>query len=148
MKINKILEIKKKLICQELGLDYSLIDGDVYHGNVDLSERYDENILKKFTQLKIREVTGWFNCNYNNLISLEGCPKKIGKYFFCSYNNLISLEGCPEIVNWGFYCSYNNLISLEGCPEIVNCDFYCYNNELKEKKLPDDVVVKGNVHYE
>ena len=58
--------------------------------------------------------------------------------FSCSYNQLTSLEGCPKEVGGGFDCSVNQLTSLKGCPKEVGGDFYCYYNSkklLKPKKL-------------
>jgi len=73
-------------------------------------------------------VTGDFNCSYNNLISLEGCPKKVGRDFWCSNNYLTSLEGCPEKVGRDFWCSNTKLTSLEGSPKEIRGSFVCYNN--------------------
>ena len=44
-------------------------------------------------------------CNWcDKLISLEGCPKKVGKDFYCNTCiNLESLKGCPKVVNGNFY---------------------------------------------
>ena len=83
-------------------------------------------------------LKGSFNCSYNNLKSLEGCPKEVGGDFYCSHNQLTSLEGCPKKIGRDFYCSHNQLISLKGCPKEVIGYFYCHNNSkklLKPKKL-------------
>jgi len=76
-------------------------------------------------------VNGGFYCSYNQLQSLEGCPKSVGGGFYCSYNQLQSLEGCPESVGGDFWCHNNHLKSLEGSPESVGGDFWCHNNHLK-----------------
>jgi len=102
--------------------------------------------------IKFRNVSGDFDCGYNNLTSLEGCPKTIGGNFTCSFNNLTSLKGSPETVGSNFNCNvnkltsllgspktvggyfncrFNNLTSLEGCPETVVRDFNCNNNKLR-----------------
>ena len=82
----------------------------------------------------ISEVTvkGDFNCDNNNLTSLEGAPQNVGGDFYCSRNNnLTSLKGAPQTVEGNFNCSSNNnLTSLEGAPQTVKGDFYCADNNL------------------
>jgi hypothetical protein len=82
-------------------------------GGVDLYQSLGD--LKQLT-LTFNEVNdGYFNCNMNNLTTLEGCPKKVGGYFDCSFNRLTSLEHSPEIVEGDFKCWSNYYItSLEG----------------------------------
>ena len=87
-------------------------------------------------------INGDFDCAYNQLTSLEGCPKKIGGDFNCYENQLTSLKGCPKEVGGGFICSYNQLTSIEGCPEKVSRDFYCYYNSEKLLK-PNNLECKG-----
>jgi len=106
--------------------------------NVDL---YDKDLTK--IPFKFRNVAGYFNCSYNKLTSLEGCPKTVGGSLFCYSNNLTSLEGCPETLGGDFTCSYNNLTSLEGCTETVLGDFYCSDNNLTSLEGIGDV--KGNI---
>jgi len=87
-------------------------------------------------------VKGDFDCSYNKLKSLKGCPKKVGGGFYCEYNKLTSLKGCPEIEK-SFDCSNNQLISLEECPEKVGESFYCAYNKLTSLKgCPEEI--KGN----
>ena len=73
---------------------------------------------------------GNFDCNNNNLTSLEGAPKEINGSFDCSNNNLTSLEGAPKEINGYFDCSNNNLTSLKDAPKKINGSFDCYNNNL------------------
>ena len=56
---------------------------------------------------------------------------KVKGYFSCSYNDLTSLEGCPKIVSTTFDCSHNNLTSLKGCPKTVGQDFLCEDNKVE-----------------
>jgi hypothetical protein len=84
--------------------------------------------------LDFGHVSGDFYCDYNDLASLEGCPRSVGGSFYCSNNKLTSLEGCPQEVRDDFYCSNNKLTSLEGCPQEVRDDFYCYDNKLTSLK--------------
>ena len=104
----------------------------------------DFNCLNKgisdFKGIVFGKVGGYFDCSYNKLTSLEGCPKEVGGDFYCHYNNLTSLEDCPKEVGEGFYCSYNNLTSLEGCPKEVGEDFNCsYNNLTSLEGCPEKV---------
>ncbi len=71
-----------------------------------------------------------FDCSYNNLTSLENCPKTVGGNFGCGFNNLTSLEGSPSSVGGNFDCYNNNLTSLEGAPSSVGEDFNCNDNHL------------------
>jgi len=73
---------------------------------------------------------GNFDCDNNQLTSLEGAPSSVCGNFACSYNQLTSLEGAPASVGGGFSCSYNQLTSLEGAPSSVGGSFSCHNNEL------------------
>jgi Leucine-rich repeat (LRR) protein len=113
---------------------------DVY-GNVDISSQN----LKKIP-LKFRVVTGSFNCSNNNLTSLVGAPKSVGKRlkcdddvlfyrvstmgFDCSHNKLTSLVGSPIKIGGDFDCSYNRLDSLSGITSRISLSLYCSNNEL------------------
>jgi len=76
------------------------------------------------------EVSGDFYCSDNLLTSLEGGPNKIGKDFNCSFNKLTSLKGGPEFVSRHFFCTQNRLESLEGSPKSLSGDFYCSFNQL------------------
>ena len=115
-------------------------------GSVDL---YNRNLTDGFP-IKFNKITGDFLCYYNQLTSLEGCPKYVGCHFNCSCNQyLTSLEGCPEYVGGDFKCNHNRLISLKGCPEIINGNFYCDNNRLKNLKgspvyVKEDYVCHNN----
>jgi hypothetical protein len=74
-------------------------------------------ILGNLKQLPLtfNEVIGYFDCDKNNLTTLEGCPKKISSFFSCKDNKLTSLEHSPKIVGGDFYCASNEYItSLEG----------------------------------
>ena len=75
----------------------------------------------------------------SNLLGLTIDNKKITEQtpsepwpgnFYCSFNQLTSLEFCPKEVGGDFYCFNNQLTSLEFCPKEVGGDFYCFNNQL------------------
>ena len=100
-------------ICKEYGIKNYTIKGGLVNvdGHVKLSD-------KKLTKipLKFGYVSGSFHCSYNQLTSLEGCPKKVGGSFDCGYNQLINLEGAPSEVGGDFFCSFNKLKSPETYP--------------------------------
>ena len=116
------------------------VNGDV-HINFDITE----------FPLRFNKVYGNFDCGYNNLTTLKGCPKWVGGYFSCTYNKLRDLEYSPDYVGGYFNCSKNELTSLNGStkkikkaydcsynrltslkygPEWVGGDFNCHNNRL------------------
>ena len=78
--------------------------------------------------LKFGKVSGSFDCRYNNLTTLEGCPKEVGGDFYISDNKLTSLVGCPLEVRR--FLGGDNLFSdLTGCPQVINGDFNVSNNK-------------------
>lgn len=80
--------------------------------------------------IKIKEVTGDFNCSNNNLLSLENSPEYVGGSFKCYSNNLKSLIYCPSFIGMNLDCMYNQLENLSGCPEKINGNFILDFNEL------------------
>ena len=102
------------------------VDGDVNLSGRGLTE------FPSFIQFGT--VKGNFFYNNNNLTTLKGAPKKVGRSFECSYNKLTSLKGAPNEVGGSFDCSFNNLISLEGAPNVVNGYFDCSTNKLTSLK--------------
>ena len=108
-------------------------------GDVDLS-----NLHLKELPITFGKVGGGFDCSYNKLVSLKGCPSKVGRYFDCSSNKLVSLKGCPKEVRGFVECSWNELESLEGCPSKVDGDFDCSNN--KKEFTKKDVKRYCKVH--
>jgi hypothetical protein len=63
--------------------------------------------LNDFKGLRFGKVTKDFNCNYNNLKTLDGSPREVGENFGCRKNPLISLEGAPSKVGGRF--AFDNL---------------------------------------
>ena len=123
-------EIEEWLI--NIGIDDYVINKDLtvdVNGNVDISSDIT-NVNLLAIPIQFNTIEGDFNCDYNILTSLKGCPKIVNGNFYCHYNKLTSLEGCPEIINGIFNCGTNNLTSLKGCPEMINGDFYCHYNKL------------------
>ena len=93
-------------------------------GNVDLSF-YEEEQLPDYIQFG--NVKGVFYIRESDMISLRGCPVRVGKDFICDLcGKLTSLEGAPKEVDGGFYCRYcSNLTLLKGCPKEVQGNFSC-----------------------
>ena len=123
---NKVAEI-----CKRYGIyNWSIRDGLVdVNGGVDL---WNKRLTK--LPLKFGRVSGYFECGYNNLTSLEGSPKEVGGDFECSHNNLTTLEGAPKRVGGSFYCSRNNLTTLEHMPN-VRGNIYITKNPLPKEIL-------------
>jgi hypothetical protein len=79
--------------------NYEVVNGLVnVNGDVYLSDR---GLVK--LPLNFGTVTGNFNCSYNKLTKLEGCPNSVGGNFNCSYNKLTKLEGSPSSVGAHFF---------------------------------------------
>jgi hypothetical protein len=96
--------------------------------NINLSDKD----LKTLVGRKIsKRIEGFFDCDHNNLTSLEGSPEYVGGGFYCNSNNLTSLKGAPKYVGDCFYCHYNSLTSLEGLPEYIGGNVY-YDDHLKK----------------
>jgi hypothetical protein len=115
--------------CIELNLyDYTIEKGIVnfYYSNVNISKKN----LERFP-IEFGFIAGDFICSDNNLINLNGAPKRTLFSFECNNCNLETLEGCPEKVGSNFCCNNNNLTTLEGSPKSVGQDFRCRGNQLK-----------------
>jgi hypothetical protein len=119
-------------VCEKYGIKNYTINDDLsidVDGGVGLGDRG-----LGYLPLRFNYVGGYFQCSFNKLKSLEGCPQTVNESFFCYYNELKSLEGCPQTVGGGFDCFNNNLVSLESCPQTVSGNFSCGNNNLKSLK--------------
>tara|TARA_X000000368_G_scaffold368759_1_gene316903 strand:+ start:1165 stop:1602 length:438 start_codon:yes stop_codon:yes gene_type:complete len=82
--------------------------------------------------LKFNKIYGDFFCNYNELKTLEGCPKYVTKSFDCSFNKLTSLKWCPKSVGGTFDCRKNKLTTNTSDNNIIKGKFI---SSLKENKL-------------
>ena len=102
------------------------VDGDVLLYNRGLSK----------TPIKFNKVSGYFNCSWEDLTTLEGSPKEVGGDFYCSYNKLKTLKHSPLIIGGLFYCVDNPLESLEGL-NIPISKLHCNNKEklIRKTKL-------------
>ena len=111
--------------------DYDLIKDEKYGYVVNVNNHVNLYSKKlKSINVKFNEVTGYFDCSFNELETLEGCPEIVEGGFYCYNNRLKTLKGSPKKIDGSFYCHYNELESLEGCPEVVNGDFNCNHNQL------------------
>jgi hypothetical protein len=119
----EVIEVceKYKIIDYTINDDLSIdVDGGVY-----LNRRYLE-----YLPLRFNYVNDYFNCSYNKLKTLEGCPQVVGGTFNCYFNKLKTLEGCPQTISGSFNCSDNYLKLLKGCPQTVDGSFDCSYNKL------------------
>jgi len=97
------------------------------------------------SDFKLERVEGSFSVFWNDLTSLEGCPKEIGGSFNCSENRITSLKGIPkpDVIKSEIrylngeelrplFCSHNLLTDLEysGDYNIIDCE----NNQLTSLK--------------
>jgi len=121
-------ELRRLMLCEQIGLDASKLNGDVYDGDVMFSED-GPDILERFSALKVTRVKGNFHCTDCGIRSLKGCPEIIDGYFSCSRNCLTSLEYGPRVTQKDYYATNNHLISLKGCPDRVG-DFRIEMNPL------------------
>jgi hypothetical protein len=89
-------------------------------------------------------VDGSFLCYLNQLITLEGAPKKVDGDFWCFNNQLTTLEHAPQRVDGTFDCGFNQLTTLAHAPNSVGVDFNCSGNKLTSLEgLP---VVPGTLY--
>ena len=81
-----------------------------------VKELEDEKIKLRIDEIKKRATLnndGLYDVNSS--VDLRGAnltelPMKFGKvngFFDCAYNNLTSLDGCPKAVRGDFYCHHN-----------------------------------------
>jgi hypothetical protein len=140
---NPELELICDKICKLLRLrNYEIDKGIVTVKDTVMldSSSVSTSRLKKIETIPVKfgVIEGSFFCDRNALVSLEGCPKIVGKTFDCHENCLKTLLGCPEIIGTGgsgdnewdqgdFNCAENFLSSLEGGPKSV-IGFYSFSN--------------------
>lgn len=75
-----------------------IIDGDIELDNLH---------LKDLPDLFNVQLNGGFDCRYNQLTNLVGCPHYIKWSFSCESNPLTSLKGIPEYIGGYFYIDAN-----------------------------------------
>ena len=125
-------------ICKEYGIKNYTINPD---GSIDVDGNVELGVYKlDKIPLKFNNVSGYFNISYNNITSLEGCPKYIGETFYCNYNKLTSLEYFPNKIKHEILLKGNPLESLEGFNnnyDMLFCDNknYLIKKHKRSKKL-------------
>lgn len=116
-------------ICYRIGIKNYVVNDDMtisIDGSVSL---YGQKMNK--VPLRFKEVSGSFDCGNCELVSLEGCPNKVGRLFCCDHNQLESLKWGPEKVGSDFRCDHNKLKSLIGGPNEIGGNFTCSYNGLE-----------------
>ena len=119
-------------ICKQYGITNYTINPD---GSIDVNDNVFLN-SKRLTELPLRfnRVTGYFDCDNNNLTSLKGSPRWVGSSFSCNYNCLTSLEFGPDYVSDGFYCE-GNYLTDNYCDTEIGGGFY---TSLKQYGLTEE----------
>jgi hypothetical protein len=110
-------------------------DGSV---SINHSVRLDEKNLTKLP-FNFKKIEGSFNCSFNKLATLEGCPEIVKGEFSCHDNKLTSLIGGPKQVEGNYICYSNDLTSLEGAPKVFKGDLNL--SFTKITSLPDELEV-------
>ncbi len=97
--------------------------------------------------LNFNIVNGYFECGYNYLTSLKGCPVRVGNGFSCRNNDLTSLQYSPRFMeNGNFHCGWNKIESLQYCTELIRGRFYCDYNKLTSLQYHPTVYGKFFCH--
>lgn len=128
--LNNIDEINTWLLRHDIK-NFTILDDNTVnvHGDVRLSRRL-ANLLK--LPLKFNEIEGDFDISDNELISLEGSPKKVSGDFLAYKNELSSLRGGPKEVEGNFVILQNNINSLKYAPTNIKGDFICSHNPIED----------------
>ena len=121
------VKVKDYTINKDLTVD---VKSDVFISDKSINE----------LPVKFREVSGYFYIGSNKLITLKGCPEKVGGDFNCSWNKLTSLEFAPKEIGGNFLCICNELTSLKFAPKEVNGSFECSNNKLTSLEFAPEKV--------
>jgi hypothetical protein len=124
-----------------------------YTINSDNSVDVDGNVYlwdKKLTSipLNFNIVNGYFECGYNYLTSLKGCPVRVSNEFSCYNSQLTSLQYSPQYMeNDDFNCGWNKIESLQYCTKLIRGNFWCYNNKLTSLEYHPTVYGEFHCQY-
>jgi len=123
-----IHKLKIDKICKKYDIKNYTINSN---GLIDADDDvwFNSRKLRKLP-LKFNKVSGWFGCDRNELISLEGSPKEVNNNFNCNRNRLTSFKYAPKIVRGHFNCEFNNIKTFEYFPSFIKGDFYCIYNPI------------------
>lgn len=136
-------------ICKRFRIDNWSINSE---GLVDVDGSVDIYLPLIYTTSEIKEwplptklplnfgvISGHFICSYNQLTTLEGCPREVGRNFRCDNNKLTSLIGAPKKIGGYFKCNNNQLVNLIGGPEIVIGSYNARDNKINSfEGFPED----------
>lgn len=130
VELSNIDDINRWLRKHDISNFHILKDNSVdVNGDVHLSDKLS-NLIKLPLQFNI--VDGNFDISDNELVSLEGSPRKVTGNFHCYKNEISSLKGSPKEVGGSFIVLKNNIISLKYSPSIVKEDYVCSHNPIKD----------------
>lgn len=134
-KLTNKKEIEKWLVNFIDTSDYTIHDdlSITVNGSVML----DSNIEGEKLPVNFRNVHGNFNCSYNNLTTLQGCPKNLYGDLLCSHNKLKNFDGAPSIVIGHIFAEKNNITSLYGVSKKIMDDLNLSFNPIQELKLDE-----------
>ena len=139
MKINEIISSVDKETIEEIFEKHFTAISDIdIDNNGYISSSDTISLRSTISQLPVKflKVDETFLCVGKKLVSLDGCPKEVGKDFYCYINKLSSLKGGPITVNRLYNCSKNPLKSLEGLPKQIGGQFtLSYSNDLPLLRL-------------
>lgn len=91
--------------------------------------------------LKFNNIYGSFDCSYNYLTSLKGCPKYVKGSFYCHNNYIYTLHYIPEKIDGDLSCTNNRLTKIEYSSNI-NGNIYAYNNKLESIENYKNIIEK------
>lgn len=147
--LNEAINQNKRQIialCKKFGIENYTINSD---NSIDVDEYiyFDEGVITGGKlPVKFGKIKWDFNCEGNELTSLEGFPTWVGGSFYLFNNPEIkSLEGMPEFVGDSIGIWDNGLTSLKGCPEKATGEFNCEGNKLKDLE-GGPKWIKGDYH--
>ncbi len=105
---------------------YNLPAGLVIRGDLNLSNMG----LTKLPDMSKCTVEDRFDCSFNPLTSLVGCPRAVQE-FVCEYTDIRDLRGAPKLAE-SVYVRHNRLKSLVGAPHTY------YDDEDFWREFPDE----------
>ena len=105
---------------------YDLPAGLVIRGSLNLSNMG----LTKLPDMSKCTVEDRFDCSFNPLTSLAGCPRVV-QTFVCVYTDIRDLRGAPRLAK-EVYVRHNRLKSLMGAPHTY------YDDEDFWREYPDE----------
>jgi len=128
-------------ICKKYGISKYTINED---GSIDVDDNVDLYSMG-LTELPLNfnKVNGYFNCSFNKLTTLKGCPKIITDDFNCNRNKINNLEYGPEIIGGDYYILKNNLYRIDHYPKYIGRlayfdDYVALPHELISSHRPVD----------